>query len=159
MFSCTSVASIVCVFFFFFPVILLKQGATRGMAQPSHSRNVVDLSSKDFTEHSCPARSPTRSNFPGSRRPDSPDRDRWLRSADRGTEHPFPLNPLSTGVPGSRPESTVSLSLPPSKLKAAESRVQESGDSPRLTSRFLFCPILATECARVRLLLFCCCLS
>lgn len=53
--------------FFFFPVTLSKQGATRGMAQPSHSRNIVDLSSKDFTEHSCPARSPTRSNFPGSR--------------------------------------------------------------------------------------------
>lgn len=66
MFSCTSVASIVCVFFFF-PVTLSKQGATRGMAQPSHSRNIVDLSSKDFTEHSCPTRSPTRSNFPGSR--------------------------------------------------------------------------------------------
>lgn len=53
--SCTSVANIVCAFFFFFfPVTLSRQGLVRGMAQPSHSRNVVDLRSADFTEHSLP---------------------------------------------------------------------------------------------------------
>lgn len=41
-------------FFFFFPVTLSRQGAVRGMAQPSHSRNTVDLNSADFTEHSLP---------------------------------------------------------------------------------------------------------
>lgn len=41
-FSCTSVANVVCAFFFFFPVTPSRQGAVRGMAQPSfpeHSRS------------------------------------------------------------------------------------------------------------------------
>lgn len=105
----------------------------RGMAQPSHSRNIVDLSSKDFTEHSCPVRSPKRSNFPGSRGLTVQPGIAGCAALD-GDKAPF--SPKSAVHMGSEFQARLHRvpNLAPSKLKASESGAQESEDSPRLAS-------------------------
>ena len=109
-FSCTSVANVVCAFFFFFSCYAVKAGGSEGNGT-ALIPGTQSISTQRISQNTlCLSPAPTRSNFPGSCRP-----RRQLGSLPAPLGPPG-IHPARGGRPGRLAGNTAHFPLNPSSV-------------------------------------------